>query len=245
MITNLALTSYCNDYLKIIDFKDYCPNGLQIEGKQEINNIVCGVSCNLALIKQAVKLKADAIFVHHGLFWRDEKAEITGAKYKKIKLLIENNINLFAYHLPLDAHPVVGNNIVLADMLKIKNVIKIDNSLVHIGELALTVSDFSRIIEQKLARKPMIFGNNTIINKIAFCTGAAQNYIDIAIENQADCYLSGEISEHIPAIAIENNINYIAAGHYATERYGVQALCTHLMNKFNLKQQFIEIENIV
>ncbi|SFV67141.1 FIG137478: Hypothetical protein YbgI [hydrothermal vent metagenome] len=245
MITNIELKKYCHTLLEVDSFKDYCPNGLQIEGKQKIQHIVSGVSINLALIEKAIKNKADAIFVHHGFFWNNEQAELVGAKRKKIALLLENNINLFAYHLPLDAHKTLGNNIQLAKLLNIKNPKPIKNSLLWRGELDNNIDDFSKEITEKLQRKPQIFSANKNIKKIAWCSGGAQNYLFEAINLGADTYLSGEISEQTPYNALENNINYISAGHHATEMFGIQALATHLSNKFQITQQFININNPV
>ena len=246
MPSNKELQKYCDEYLNINSFKDFSPNGLQVEGRKKITNIISGVSANLALIKNAITKKADAIFVHHGFFWKGEKATITGAKRTKIKLLLANDINLFGYHLPLDAHPYVGNNIKLAQLLNITNPRPIDNSLVWQGNINYSLAELSALINKTLKRKPLIFGDyNKKIKKITWCTGGAQNYIETAIDNGADVYISGEISEQTPALAIENNIAYIAAGHHATERYGIQALCEHLHDVFKLNHQFIDIDNIV
>lgn len=246
MIDNKSLDNYCAKFLNSHAFKDYSPNGLQVEGKPNISRIVCGVSANLALIERAITDKADAIFVHHGFFWQNESRIICGAKRRKIALLLQHNINLFGYHLPLDAHSVVGNNIQLGKRLNIQNPARIDDSLVWQGKMKTTLSALSLAIEDALKRKPLVIGDrNKVINKIAWCTGGAQNYIDQAIEIGADAYISGEISEQTPATALENNIAYLSAGHHATERYGVQALCAHLAEKFNLKQHFVDIDNPV
>lgn len=246
MVDFQELDNYLNNYLNVSSFKDYCPNGLQVEGKKQIKKIVSGVSANLALIEKAVDEKADAIIVHHGFFWKNEPANITAAKKKKIALLIKNNINLFAYHLPLDAHPEVGNNAQLAKLLKIKNARVIEDSLVWQGDIDTSVDDFGQAINNALQRKPLIVGNtNKRIKSISWCSGAAQNFITKAISLNMDAYLSGEISEQIPAMAIENDLVFFAAGHHATERYGVKALCQLLSEKFNLEHKYIEIENYV
>lgn len=244
---NLELKTYLNTLLNVASFKDYCPNGLQIEGKKTIEKIITGVSANLALIEQAIEKNADAILVHHGFFWKNEPAELVGAKRKKIALLLEHNINLYAYHLPLDAHPELGNNIQLAHKLGIQNPQPLPNSLVWKGELSnVSMADFSQTITQQLERKPLVIqSKNPTISNIAWCTGGAQNAINEAIDLGVDAYLSGEISEQTPYTATENNLAYISAGHHATERYGVQALGEHLQQKFSLNHQFIEIENIV
>ena len=246
MVNREELKNYCNTYLDIYKFKDYCPNGLQIEGSLNITKIVSGVSANLDLIELAVAEQADAIFVHHGIFWDNESNLIVGAKRKKIDLLIKNNINLFAYHLPLDDHLEVGNNVELGRILGVRNMKSVDDSLLWQGELNTDLESFSILIENKLGRAPQVFGSRKkSIRSIAWCTGGAQTFIDEAIELNVDVYLSGEVSERTPAVAKENDITYISAGHHATERYGIQSLCRHLSSKFNLKHQFLEVENSV
>ena len=246
MVRRNKLKSYTNDYLDIDAFKDYCPNGLQIEGKEEINKIISGVSANLALIERAIDEKADAIFVHHGLFWKNDPQTISGAKRYKISLLLENNINLFAYHLPLDAHPKIGNNVQLGQILGIKNMSPVEKSLLWTGDVGSKAAEFSEVIDSALQRSPLIIGDkDRRIKRIAWCTGAAQGFIEQAISLEVDAYLTGEASEQTPAIALENNLLFISAGHHATERYGVQALCQHLHNKFGCHHQYIEIANCV
>jgi len=246
MVHRDDLDNYCNNFLNVKNFKDYGPNGLQIEGSETINKIVSGVSANLDLIERAIEEKADAIFVHHGIFWDNESNVITGAKQKKIALLINNNINLFGYHLPLDDHPEVGNNIELGRILGIKKMKPVEDSYLWQGELKTDLKSFSSLIERELGRAPQIFGEmKKSINKIAWCTGGAQGFIDEAIKLKVDLFLSGEVSERTPAAAKENGITYISAGHHATERYGVQSLCRHLSSKFNLKHNFLEVGNSV
>jgi len=246
MVERDELNNYCNNYLSVSKFKDYGPNGLQVEGCQKINKIVSGVSANLELIQLAVKEKADAIFVHHGIFWDNEHNVIAGSKRNKIDLLIKNNINLFGYHLPLDEHPEVGNNVSLGKILGIQKMKSVEDSFLWQGELDTDLKTLTSLIEKKLDRTPQVFGEtNKSINSIAWCTGGAQGFIDEAINLNVDLYLSGEVSERTPAAAKENNIIYISAGHHATERYGVQSLCKHLSSKFNLKHQFLEVENSV
>ncbi len=246
MVNQKDLANYCADYLNVNQFDDYCPNGLQIEGRMEISNIISGVSANLDLIERAIDEKADALFVHHGFFWKNEEANIVGIKRKRIAQLLANNINLFAYHLPLDAHTKVGNNVELAKKLGIQNPTPIGDTLVWQGEINTTLADFSQTVEQALDRTPLVFGDNhKQLKRITWCTGGAQSYIDHGIGAGADVFLTGEVSEQIPAIAKENDIAFISAGHHATERYGVQALCQHLSDKFDLKHQFIDIDNQV
>ncbi|MBT5499679.1 MAG: Nif3-like dinuclear metal center hexameric protein [Thiotrichales bacterium] len=246
MVSREELDNYCNNFLNVKNFKDYGPNGLQIEGSETINKIVSGVSANLDLIECAIEEKADAIFVHHGIFWENESNLITGAKRKKIALLINNNINLFGYHLPLDDHPEVGNNIELGRILGIKKMKPVEDSYLWQGELKTDLKSFLSIVERELGRAPQVFGEmKESINKIAWCTGGAQGFIDEAISLKVDLYLSGEVSERTPAAAKESGIAFISAGHHATERYGVQALCNHLCSKFKLQHQYVEVENSV
>ena len=246
MVHREELDNYCNNFLNIKNFKDYGPNGLQIEGSDTINKIISGVSANLDLIERAIEENADAIFVHHGIFWENESNLITGAKRKKIALLIDNNINLFGYHLPLDAHPEVGNNIELGRILGIKNMKSVEDSYLWQGELNTDLNSLSCLIERELGRAPQLFGKiNKLIKKIAWCTGGAQGFIDEAVKLKVDLYLSGEVSERTPSVAKENGITYISAGHHATERYGVQSLCNHLCSKFKLQHQYIEVDNSV
>jgi dinuclear metal center YbgI/SA1388 family protein len=246
MVHHKTLSDYCQQYLKVASFADYCPNGLQVEGKPDIQNIISGVSATQDLIERAIDEKTDALFVHHGFFWKGEDQRIIGIKKNRIKALLDNNINLFAYHLPLDAHTTVGNNIQLAERFGIKNPEPIGDTLVWQGEVDTTLSQLANTIGQALNRTPLTFGApDKLIKKITWCSGGAQDYVKYALEIGTDCFITGEISEQNPAIAKENNIAFIAAGHHATERYGVQALCQHLSDKFGLKYQFIDIDNPV
>ncbi len=246
MVSNKELSKYLSEYLNVDKFSDYCPNGLQIEGKFDINSIVAGVSANQELIDRAIDEKADALFVHHGFFWKSEQSTITGIKKNRIKALLDNDINLFAFHLPLDAHPIVGNNIQLSMRLNIQNPMPIGDTLVWQGEVDSDLSGVVQAVQNITQRVPLVFGSSDkVIKKIAWCSGGAQSYIEHAIEASADCFIAGEVSEQIPAIAEENNIAYISAGHHATERYGIQALCQHISQQFNLQYQYIDIDNIV
>ena len=246
MVNRKELNNYCQDYLNVTAFEDYCPNGLQVEGVENINKIVSGVSANLALIERAIDEKADAIFVHHGIFWKNEGQTITGSKRRKVSLLLSNNINLFGYHLPLDAHREIGNNVQLGKRLDIQNMTPVSDSLIWQGELNTNLSDFLTLIEERLHRIPQVFGKKSEkIQRIAWCTGAAQGFISDAIELSVDLYLSGEVSEQTPAAAEENNMTFISAGHHATERLGIQALCSHLSKTFSIQHQYIDVENSV
>lgn len=244
-----ALDEYLADYLQVHDFRDYCPNGLQVEGRGEINRIVTGVTASAALIEAAVADGADALIVHHGYFWRGEDARITGMRRRRLGLLFQHNLNLFAYHLPLDAHPEVGNNATLARQLGLETATRFgEQDVAALGTIASgsTVASFARTITEKLGRSPLVIGDAARpLRRIAWCTGGAQGMFEQAIALNVDAYLSGEISEQTVHLARESGVAYIAAGHHATERYGVQALGAHLAQRFGVQHRFIEIENPV
>lgn len=245
------LVQYFAQMLNISQYKDYCPNGLQVEGCSEISLIVSGVTANLAMIKAAFNLKADAILVHHGCFWYKEDMPIVGFKKQRLKMLLTNDINLFAYHLPLDDHIEFGNNAQFAYQLGLvsdgrfgeKNfgwLGKFNKTSMKIN----TVGDLVQLIKSRFNRTPFLIGNaKQEIDKVAWCTGAAQEFFVAAIETGVKVFISGEISESSVHLARESGVAYIAAGHHATERYGVQALGQHIADKFNIRHQFIEIDN--
>ena len=243
------LDKYLTLLLQPERFNDYCPNGLQVEGKHEINKIVTGVTASYALLEAALQADADAVLVHHGYFWRGEALPITGIKKRRIQFLLQHDINLFAYHLPLDMHPELGNNVMLAKQLGLKVTGWAgEKNMLALTELnpPQTLKEFAKLIEAQLKRTPQVIGDlNKPINRIALCTGAAQGYIEQALAANVDVYISGEISEQTVHVARETGLSYISAGHHATERYGVQALGEHLAQKFNLKHEFIDIENPV
>lgn len=252
MITRTELLAYVDALLATSRFQDYCPNGLQVEGKQQINTIVTGVTASQALLDAAVANEAEAILVHHGYFWRGEAAPVIGVKYQRLKTLLEHDINLLAYHLPLDAHTEFGNNVQLAKLLDIE----IDGRISGTGDPAIglcgclkspmPLDEFADYIDSKLDRKPMVVaGHDRVINTIGWCTGAAQGYIQQAAELGLDAFISGEASEQTTHLARELGIHYISAGHHATERYGVKALGEHLAAQFGLQHIFIDIDNPV
>lgn len=253
MITKFDLEIYLKDLLNLQMISDpYCSNGLQIEGKEEIKKIVTGVSANLAFIKAAIAEKADCIIVHHGLFWYGDDARIVGIQYNRISHIIKHDLNLFAYHLPLDVHNIFGNNIQLAKLLDLEFCHLLDtNSNPQYGILCqsqeMSLDTFVKNLSDKLKRIPIVIGQQSSTKKfkVAICTGAGQKFIYHAIKAGADIYISGEISEKTTHLALESGIIYIAAGHHATERYGVQAIGEHLAEQYKLQHQFIEIENIV
>jgi len=247
MVDRDQLIDFCNETLGVSRFDDYCPNGLQIEGRQQVRKIISGVSANQDLIDTAIEKEADAIFVHHGIFWKNDSMTITGYQTQRVKKILEAGINLFAYHLPLDDHKELGNNSQLASILGVINPIPVEDSLIWTGEINDTsLGEFSLLVEKKLCRSPQVFGNlKSSIKKVAWCTGGAQKYFQDAINLDVDLFITGEISEQMPAMAKESGVSFMAAGHHATERYGVQALCQFLAEKFNLEHEYVEIPNDV
>lgn len=238
-------------FLNVSAISDYCPNGLQVEGKTQIKRIVSGVTASQALIDAAIELQADAILVHHGYFWKGEDQPIVGMKQRRIKALLAHDINLLAYHLPLDVHPEVGNNVQLAQRLGITvtGPLEPDNprNVGLIGDLqtALSADEFAARIEKALDRAPLVIDHQQPIKRVAWCTGAAQGYLDQAISAGADAFITGEVSERTFHEAQENGISFFAAGHHATERYGVQALGEWLAARFNIEHHYIECPNPV
>lgn len=237
--------------LNLTRFRDFCPNGLQVQGRRSIGKLVSGVTASVALIEAALDAGADALLVHHGYFWRGEDARVVGQKYQRLKLLLNHDLNLFAYHLPLDKHEELGNNAQLAKQLGLLGDGRFgEDELGWLGTAAdaslHTVGDLALRIEQRLARKPLLIGDpHTPLDRIGWCTGAAQGYLGDAIAAGAGCYLSGEISEPTVHLARETGTCYLACGHHATERYGVAALGAYLATEFGLEHQFIDIDNPV
>lgn len=248
------LLSTLNTLLSPETVKDYCPNGLQIEGRNDIQHIVTGVTASQALIDKAIELKADAILVHHGFFWKNEDYAIVGMKKRRISSLLQHDINLFAYHLPLDVHPSLGNNAQLGALLGLQNISALEgimpNGIVMWGELPHTMSyhQFSMHLQTTLGRASINVANREQIRWIAWCTGGGQGYIDeVAAVNSGavtiDAFISGEISEQTTHSARELGIDYFAAGHHATERYGVKALGEYLQAEYDLRVSFVDIDN--
>ena len=245
------LEKYLAQTLDINRFRDFCPNGLQVEGRRTIKNLVTGVTASAALIEAALETDADALLVHHGYFWRSEDARVIGPRQRRLKLLLANDINLFAYHLPLDMHPELGNNAQLAKRLGLSANARFgEDGLGWLGfatdPTVETVADLARIVEVALGRTPLVIGDPAQpVGNIGWCTGAAQNLLADAISAGATTYLSGEISEPTVHLAREAGVTYIACGHHATERYGVQALGEHVAEQFGIQSRFIEIANPV
>ncbi len=243
-----AIEKHLASTLDINRFRDYCPNGLQVEGRRRISRVVSGVTANLALLEAAVAMRADLVLVHHGYFWRGEDPRVIGPRQRRLRLLLENDLNLFAYHLPLDAHPDLGNNAQLAKVLGLEPDGRFGEQ--DIGWLgtspAQTVGELAEQVGRSLGRVPLVIGEaDQPIARIAWCTGAAQNAMDAAINAGATVYLSGEISEQTVHLARETGVAYLACGHHATERYGVQALGEHLAHMFGLAHSFVDIQNPV
>jgi dinuclear metal center YbgI/SA1388 family protein len=243
------LLDYTGQLLQVERFRDYCPNGLQVEGRAEIKTIVSGVSASMALLEAAESLDADLVLVHHGYFWKSEDQRIVGIKRSRLKFLLERNINLVGYHLPLDAHVELGNNARLGAMLgfEIEGWFG-EQSVAAYGRLprSISLAELGMRISSVLDREPLIIGNlQKTILRIAWCSGDAQDFLREAIDSGVDAFLSGEVSEHTVHLARESGVSFIAAGHHATERYGVQALGEHLAQRFGIHHQYIEIPNPV
>ena len=242
-----TLLDYTGQLLQPMRFSDYCPNGLQVEGRAEIKALVSGVSASLALLEQAAEAGADAILVHHGWFWKNEDARVLGIKQKRLKFLLEQNISLIAYHLPLDAHENFGNNAQLANLLGFQSQGWAGpQNIVAYGMLdkERSLGNLIDHVQRKLGREPFVVGNpEKKVRTIAWCSGAAQEYLTVAIELGVDAFLTGEVSEQTVHLARESGVSFIAAGHHATEKYGVKALGEHLGERFALKHIFIDIDN--
>ncbi|WP_428772058.1 Nif3-like dinuclear metal center hexameric protein [Vibrio sp.] len=252
-MNHLELERILNAELSPELIKDYCPNGLQVEGKAVIKRIVTGVTASQALIDKAIELNADALLVHHGYFWKGEPEPIRGMKGNRIRSLIENQINLYAYHLPLDIHPTLGNNAQLARLLDIQVEGGLEGhpqSVAMFGRLnqPMTGSELAKKVEQMLSRAPLHISpeqGDGVIETVGWCTGGGQDYIDLAAKSGLDAFISGEISERTTYSAREQGLHYFSAGHHATERYGIKALGEWLANNHGLDVTFIDIDNPV
>ncbi len=247
------LAAYIDHLLAIETFSDYCPNGLQVQGRAEVRTLVGGVTACQALLDAAVERQADALLVHHGYFWKGEDPRIIGIRYHRLRTLLRHDLSLLAYHLPLDAHPLYGNNIQLAARLDL--IVEGSFSPLGRGPVIGCVGvlrepasgpECAARIAATLDRLPLhIPGAAPLIRRLAWCTGAAQSYLEAAIDQNVDAFLTGEISEPTVHLARESGLHYFAAGHHATERYGVQALGAHLAEQFGLQFAFVDITNPV
>ena len=243
------LIRYLDELLEPERFKDYCPNGLQVEGRPEIRRIVAGVTASQALVDQAVARGADALLVHHGWFWRGEDGRVTGFRKKRLQTLLAHDINLIAYHLPLDGHAEFGNNAQLAQRLGWTVEGRFgEQDVGWYGRLdeTRTLGEVTRRVSAELGREPLVIGAETQqVSRIAWCSGGAQSLFEAALSLGVQVFLSGEISEQHVHLARESGVAYLAAGHHASERYGIQALAAHLAGKFGLDCTFIDIDNPV
>lgn len=251
--TRTDLVELATQWLQPSRFKDYCPNGLQVEGSAQVRLIVSGVTASLALIEAAIERGADTVLVHHGLFWRGQDGTLTGWMRERVAKLMSNNINLLAYHLPLDAHECLGNNAQLAARLGLQTRSTFgDQSLGHLGVNddaltagKLTTKDLALRVSKALAKEPLVIDPSPgrELRNIAWCTGGAQSWFEDAIKAGADAFITGEISEPQAHLARETGVAFLACGHHATERYGVQALGHALAKEFDIGHQFIDIDN--
>lgn len=244
------IIQWCDQTLKSHEFKDYAPNGLQIEGTSEVKKILCAVTASQTAIDAAIAYGADLLLVHHGYFWKGEPYPITGMRGKRIKSLIQHDISLVGYHLPLDSHPTIGNNAAIADLLELEHIEALDpnerNPIGNIGYLksAMSPEAFKQFASEKLGFDAIhLPADKTSIQKVGFCTGGAQDYIKKAADQDCDAYMSGEVSERTFYEAQELNVHYYACGHHATEKYGVQRLAKAISEQFNIEYSYFELNN--
>ena len=243
------LTRYLDQLLDPARFRDYCPYGLQVEGRSEVRRLVAGVTASQALVDVAIARDADALLVHHGWFWRGEDRRVAGVRKTRLQSLLRNDINLIAYHLPLDGHAEFGNTAQLARHFGWSVEGRFGEQEVGwYGQLAqpTTLADLTRMIGADLHRVPQVIGDPAQrVIRIAWCSGGAQSLFDEALALGVDAYLSGEISEPNVHLARESGVAYLAAGHHATERYGVQALAAQVAERFGIECEFVDIDNPV
>jgi dinuclear metal center YbgI/SA1388 family protein len=243
------LRLWLDELLETARFRDYCPNGLQVEGRADIRRLVCGVTASQALLDEAVARRADAVLVHHGWFWKGEDGRVTGIRKRRLATLLAADINLFAYHLPLDAHAELGNNAQLAARLGWQVSGRFaEQDIGFLGSLpaAAPAAAVAESLEARLGRAVLLVGDpQRRVERLAWCSGGAQGWFEQAIAAGADCYVSGEISEQTFHLARESGVPYIAAGHHATERFGIQALGERLAAEFGLECEFVDLDNPV
>jgi len=246
----IELQTHLDELLEVPRLRDYCPNGLQVEGRAQVQRVLCGVTASQALVDEAVLQGYDAIFVHHGYFWRGEDGRITGIRKRRLAALLANDISLFAYHLPLDLHPELGNNAQLGKLMGWRSESRFaDQDLGWLGLPATepgveTAGQLARSIAARLGRDPLLVGpEDRPVRKVAWCTGGAQGYFEQAIAAGADVFVSGELSEQTTHLARESGVPYIAAGHHATERYGARAMADYMRNTLGLEAVFRDLDN--
>lgn len=241
------LAAFLDGLLEPRRFDDYCPNGLQVEGEPRIGRVVCGVTASLALVREAARRGAQAVLVHHGWFWRGEDPRAIGPKRERLAVVLGAGINLFGYHLPLDVHPELGNNVQLARRLGWPDGEPLGrDGLIRVAELAapLDVPGLASLLERRLGRAPLLVGDpGRPLRRIAWCTGAAHDMLQQAIDAGADAFVSGEIAERTTHLAREAGVVYAAAGHHATERFGVQALGEAVARRFGIEVEFVDDPN--
>jgi len=246
-----ALTHYIDEILDSPYYSDLCPNGLQVEGRPDIKKIVSGVSASVELFQEAFRRNADAVLVHHGIIWNFERPLYQGGYKKRVKMLLENDMNLLAYHLPLDGNMHYGNNICIARLLELGDVeafgeIKGQNIGVKGQIRGAEAPAFIRKIKEKINRDALVFDfGPRVINSVGIISGGAQKEIKQAVMQGLDLFITGEVSEHVYHYAKEEGIHFVAAGHHATEVFGVQALGSHLKEKFGLDVEYVDIPNPV
>lgn len=255
-ISTRELADWLDGTLGAARFKDYCPNGLQVEGRARIGRVVTGVTASEALLRAAIEREADAVLVHHGWFWKNEDPRVRGPRRTRLALTLAHDLNLFAYHLPLDAHPELGNNAQLAHVLGLalerdetgKPLSCGPDGLVWLGTAPGldTLGALARRVQERLNRPPLVVGEaDKPVRRVAWCTGAAQGFLADAIEAGADAYITGEASEPTVHLARETGAGFLGAGHHATERYGVQALGEAVARQFGITVEFVDIDNPV
>ena len=253
-VDSRVLASWLDDTLQAARFKDYCPNGMQVEGRSEVGHIITGVTASEALLRAAVERGADAVLVHHGWMWRNEDRRVIGTRRTRMALTLKNDLNLSANHLPLDAQPTLGNNAQVARVLGLSAARRDDGApltcgqdgLIWLGEASglTTLGQLGERVAQRLGRPPLVVGDpDQPQATIARCTGGAQGMMADAVDAGASVYLTGEVSESTVHLARETGVGFIAAGHHATERYGVQALGQAVAERFGVKVEFVDIDN--
>ena len=254
-VSTRRLAEWLEGTLQTQRIKDYCPNGLQVEGRDTIRHIITGVTASQALLDAAVQRNADAVIVHHGWFWKNENPALRGSKRKRIATALQHDLNVFGFHLPLDAHPDLGNNAQLGLRLGFQPDLDDEGRPLTFGPGDLvwrgrcepcSLRDLGARIGQALGRSPLLLGDpEKRIETIAWCTGGAQNMMEAAIDSGVDAYLTGEVSEPNFHLANETDTGFIAAGHHATERYGIQALGEAIAAEFGVKVEFLDLDNPV
>ncbi len=249
MVALRRIIEHCDRLLDVASFDDYCPNGLQVEACSEVERVVSGVTASLALVEKAAELEADLLLVHHGYFWKGEPLPLTGIKGRRVAALFRAGISLAAYHLPLDVHAELGNNAGFGRALAVDRPRPVSaDGLLWGGALPapLTVEALARRVRQATGREPLsIPAGERPVERLAWCTGAAQGMIERAADLGFDAFVTGEVSEATFHLARERGIHFLAAGHHATERYGVRALGESLAQTFELDHRFVDLPNPV